>query len=124
MGFSSKKNCPPRVNPHGYFGEDTGFGSATRTAFNCSIGFSGTPGAAADYPRQIPAPTKFSNQRNWKESPTGALKSLGLSREMMIEQGMYRGQLNESDPGAYNGHKDALRPHIESRLRTGASHAF
>ena len=27
--------------------------------------FAGTPGAAADYPRQIPASTKFSNQVTW-----------------------------------------------------------
>jgi len=120
----TKKKKQRRVNPHGYFGTDTGFGSATRTAFNCSIGFAGTPGAAADYPRQGPASTKHSTQRNWEDSPAGRAVSLGLSRDMMVGAGMYSQELKISDPGAYNGHREALRPQTESRLRTGPSHAF
>lgn len=124
MKNAAKKKQPPRVNPHGYFGEDTGFGSATRTAFNCSIGFSGTPGAAAAYPRQVPSPTKFSKQINWKDSLSGSSRSMGLSRDATFTQGIYAQQLSESDPGAFSGHRNALRPHSVSRLRTAPSHGF
>ena len=39
----------------------------------------------------------------------------------MYVAGMYSQELKETDPGAYNSHRDALRPHTESRLRTGPS---